>query len=154
LINAPSSGTNNWANTDVFTGVLMTGANNVLPPTAQMFLGQNASGNTGTVSLLGTNQTVAGLNISPGSTGAAASMFVQNNAAAGSNSILTFAGNATPSVYAGVLRDGATAGGGTLGLTVTAGSLTLTGTANAFTGPTTVSGGRLGGATTIGGNLT
>jgi autotransporter-associated beta strand protein len=154
LLNAPSSGSNNWLNTDVFTGLLMTGANNVLPPTANLVLGQNQSGNTGRASLLGTNQTVAGLNIALGSTGAATSMIVENNAAAGSNSILTFAGNATPSVYAGVLRDGATAGGGTLGLTVTAGSLTLTGTANAFTGPTTVSGGRLGGATTIGGNLT
>jgi autotransporter-associated beta strand protein len=38
-------------------------------------------------------------------------------------------------------------------LTVTGGSLTLTGTASNFTGPTTVSGGRLGGATTLGGTL-
>jgi autotransporter-associated beta strand protein len=142
VINSPSSGSNNWATTDVFTGVLQLGGNNVLPPAAVMSLGQNGSGNLGTVSLSGFNATVAGLNISPGSTGAAASQIVQNgNATAGQNSTLTFAGNATPSTFAGTLRDGATAGGGTLALAVTAGRLTLTGTANTYSGGTTVNGG-------------
>jgi autotransporter-associated beta strand protein len=142
-INTPTSGTNNWASTNAYAGTIQLGGNNVLPPTAVLNVGQNGSGNLGTFSTNGFNATVAGLNISPGSTGAAASEIVQNNAAAGSNSTLTFAGNATPSTFAGTIRDGATAGGGTLGLTVTQGSLTLTGTANAYSGSTTVSGGTL-----------
>jgi autotransporter-associated beta strand protein len=134
-INQPTSGTNNWASTNAYAGTIQLGANNVLPPTAVLNIGQNQSGNLGTFSMNGFNATVAGLNISPGSTAAAASQIVQNNAAAGSNSTLTFAGNATPSTFTGTIRDGAAAG--TLAVNLTAGTLTLSG-ANAYSGGTTI----------------
>jgi autotransporter-associated beta strand protein len=124
------------------SGNIQLGGNNLLPSAITVVLGQNGNGNQGQFWLNGFNQTISYFGIAGGSTATATGQIVQNGAAAGSNSVLTFTGGATPSTFAGVVRDNATAGNGTLGLTVTAGSLTLTG-ANTYTGVTTLNGGTL-----------
>src|SRR4029450_3203578 len=86
---------------------------------------------------------VAALNIPSGYAGANVDQIVENgNPTAGQNSILTFAGNTTPSTFPGTVRNSPNGTGGTLALAVTQGSLNLPGS-NTYTGPTTVTGGSL-----------
>ncbi len=121
-----SSG-NSWAGTGVSVGTLKLGADNALPLTTVVTLGQgDASG--ATLDLNGFNQTIAGLALN--STGGA--KVITNT---GALKTLTVAANAASS-FGGAIN-------GALNLAKSgAASLTLTGS-NGFTGSTAVSGGTL-----------
>lgn len=118
-------------------GSIRLRASNIFSTPPVLYLGQNGQSTIGQFWLNGFNQTITALNVQAGST-AEASQIVQNGG--GTNSTLTFAGNATPSVYAGIIQNGG--GAGNLGLTQTAGTLTLSG-ANTYTGVTALNGGTL-----------
>ena len=145
------AGANSYVgNTDVLAGTLALGADSALPNTTNLILG--SSGGSATVDLAGNNPTIAGLAVASGAN--AANQKIGNSSTA-SNSTLTFAGNATPSTYAGVMQDTLGTGTKTLSLAVTSGALTLTGN-ESYTGPTTVSGGSLfvNGSLAAGSNVT
>ena len=123
-----SSTGNAWANTTVAVGTLKLGANQALPATTVVTMGQGDSASP-TLDLNGFNQTVGGLVLN--STGG--TKLITNSTA--TPSILTIA-PVQDSTYGGTL-------GGLLSLSVSgAGTVTLSGS-NSFTGTTSVSGGTL-----------
>jgi autotransporter-associated beta strand protein len=123
-----SSTGNVWGNTTVAVGTLKLGANQALPATTVVVMGQGDANNA-TFDLNGFNQTVGGLGIST----------------TGGTKLITDS-SATPSMLTIVPVQDSTYGGtlgGLLSLSVNgAGAVTLSGS-NPFTGTTSVSGGTL-----------
>ncbi|MBI5388192.1 MAG: autotransporter-associated beta strand repeat-containing protein [Verrucomicrobia bacterium] len=127
---------NVWGITSIAYGSITLGADNALPATATLSLGQNSTADGGTLDLAGFNQQVGALTVA----GAPTKQFI-GNSSTNRDSTLTFAGTGT-SVFGGAIVDAV--GGGTrrVGLTVASGSLVLGGD-NIYTGPTVISGGTL-----------
>jgi fibronectin-binding autotransporter adhesin len=128
---------NTWGITQVASsGVLRLGANNALPQTAQLVMGQPNSTNTATLDLGGFNQSVAQLSTVGTTTGTSIA-----NSSTTADSTLTVTGPLN-STYNGVIKDVLSPGTHKVGVTLTGGTLTLSG-ANTYTGPTTLNGGAL-----------
>ncbi len=128
---------NIWGPTAVADGTLRLGANNALPVTTVLTLGQSSS-TTGTLDLGGFNQTVAGLVVATPSGSSAHSV---GNSSTTSDSTLVFNGT-TPSTFRALIRDTLGSGNRRVSLNVLGGQLTLA-TNNAFTGRTWITGGTL-----------
>ncbi len=126
---ATVSQSNNYTGgTNILSGTLMLGNNNVLPTAGTVTIGSSTG--SGTLDLNGYNQTVFGL----ATAGSASSQTITNNSTT-ANSILTFAGG--NSTYAGTINNGPT---NTVALNVTSGTLTLSGTTSNYSGGTTIGG--------------
>ena len=124
---------NIWTNTDVASGTLRLGANNVLPSGITV----NMTG--GSLDLAGFNQTIAVLNGTSGPIG---------NSSTNADSTLTVLGNTN---YSGTIQNVISNGTHKVALIVVGGPVTLSGS-NTYSGDTTVSSGTL--ALTGGGSLT
>jgi autotransporter-associated beta strand protein len=131
------SNTNSYTGTTAIqSGTLVVAANNALGPASVLLVGTSLS--NGTLDLAGNNQQVGGLGIGSGAT---ASRQIIGNSSTTSNSVLTFA-SASPSTFAGTIRDSIAGGTQSVGLNVASGQLTLSGS-NSYSGGTTISGGTL-----------
>lgn len=115
-------------------GTLNVLATNALATTTHIrFVKNVGSPSSGIVRLNGFSTTIGRINSQNSGAG-----LITNDGA--TDSLLSVDTSAGASAFSGVIRDGV--GAGTLGLTLSAGDLTLSGT-NAYTGGTTVNGGRL-----------
>jgi fibronectin-binding autotransporter adhesin len=126
-------GGHTWGATQVSFGTLRLGANDAIPTTSSVTLGQ--TGNTGNLDLNGFNQTVSGL----ATAGTASSQNIGNSSTT-SDGTLTF--QTGTSTFGGIIRD--VLGSGTMKTNIaqTSGNLTLSAT-NVFTGTATITGGTL-----------
>jgi autotransporter-associated beta strand protein len=122
-----------WIRTGLAKGSVELGADDALPPTAPLTLGQGGSGVR--LDLSGYDQAVARLVHAAGSSLPAVLI---GNSASNTLSVLTVNG-ATNGVYGGIIQDGLGSGTGQVALVVADGQeLTLSGN-NTYTGPTTIS---------------
>ena len=145
------TGTNTWTGGTnfEFSGTLSLGSAGAFPAGTPISFG-NAAGLGGTFDLGGFNATVSAIS----ATASGDTTSTIGNSSTTTPSTLTYAGGATPSTFAGVIKDSLTTtinvagtatprtGTQTMGVTVASGSLTLTG-ANTYSGGTTVTGGAL-----------
>ncbi len=130
-----SSTGNTLASIRPVSGTIRLGADNALPATVDLLMGQANS--TGIFDLAGFDQEIDTFSVNAGSP--ANLQFVVNRSTA-SDSILTFNGGS--STFAGIIQNSVAGGTRTVGLTVAGGSLTLSGV-NTYSGATTVNGGTL-----------
>jgi fibronectin-binding autotransporter adhesin len=128
---------NTWGITQIAsTGTLRIGADNALPTTSPLVMGQPNTSTVGVFDLGGFNQTIATLNVVGTGTGHAI-----GNSSTAAGSTLTLTGPGT-SLFPGIIKNVVGSGNQTVSLQITGGAHTLTG-ANTYTGPTVVNGGAL-----------
>ena len=121
-----------WAGTGIANGTIELGADNALPPSESLSIGQGGSG--ATLDLAGYNQTVARLVHAVGSPAASQTI---GNSRSNSVSVLTVSGP-TNGIFGGTIQDWLADGTGQVSLVVAGGqALTLSGNST-YTGPTTV----------------
>ncbi len=135
-----SSG-NSWLGTVNVQGTLRLGANDALPTTMQVLMGQGP--NVATLDLAGFNQTLAYLDQNQSTPASGAFSLMVGNSSTTSDSTLTLTlGNCCVLPWPGVIQDSVAGGTRKTAFTLTGGNFTVT-AANTYSGVTTISGGIL-----------
>ncbi len=131
-----SSTGNSWSSTSLAVGLLRVGADNALPTTVALQMGQNVVNSA--LDLGGFNQQIATLNSAAGTPSPTNSIVIGNSSTT-SDSVLTISSGG---VFAGVIQDSISNGTRKVGLTITGGAQQLT-TNCTYSGKTTILGGGL-----------
>ncbi|MEI6393004.1 MAG: autotransporter-associated beta strand repeat-containing protein [Verrucomicrobiota bacterium] len=129
---------NSWSATALNVGLLRLGANNALPTTLALQVGQSSS--AATFDLAGFDQQIATLNLAPSLSNSTNTIA---NSSTTSDSVLTISNGG---VYGGLIQDAISNGTRKVGLTITGGAQQLSGNCT-YSGPTTI---RAGGVSLAG----